>query len=356
MISISDEVVARGFEQVAFFEDATLGFAAIVGIHSTVLGPSLGGCRMNLYSSREAALVDVLRLAEGMTYKNSLAGLNIGGGKSVIIADRNVSGAKRRAIFESFGRYVASLNGSYITAEDMGTSVEDMNFVLTQCSFVAGRDPAVGGGGDPSPYTAQGVVCGMRAALEVAFGSDSFSGRHIAVQGTGHVGLHLVRMLTELGARVTVCDKNPEHAATVSKKFGAASVAPDAIYDVECDVFSPCAIGGTIQRETLKRLRTKIIAGAANNQLLTAEVEREIQARGILYAPDFAINAGGVILCADEREPGGFTPDRVNERVGRIYQTLRQIFERSKSSGELTGQIAVSLARKRIDANRASRK
>jgi leucine dehydrogenase len=351
MISVAEEILRREYEQVSFFEDAKTGCVAIVAIHSTVLGPALGGCRMNQYPSREAALLDVLRLAEGMSYKNSLAGLNLGGGKSVIIADRNLRKG-REELFESFGGFISSFGGRYYTAEDMGTSVDDMNSVLHTCPYVAGRDPRVGGGGDPSPHTAEGVFYGMRACLERVFESDSFKDRHVVVQGVGHVGTHLVRLLAEAGARVSVTDSNSQAVKNVCETFGARTVVADKVYDTDCDIFAPCAVGGIINPDTVKRLKTKIIAGAANNQIYGEGVEQELRRRGILYAPDFAINSGGVILCADELEPGGYTPKRVDERVARIYETIRRIIDRTYESGELPGDIAIRLAKQRIEEAR----
>ncbi len=348
MLPLDVEVLGRGHEQIAFFQDPKTGRVAIVAIHSTVLGPALGGCRMNAYDSLESAFVDALKLSEGMTYKNSLAGLNLGGGKSVIIANRTLK-AGRAELFESFGRFVTSLGGRYITAEDSGTSVADMNDILKTSSFVAGRDKSVGGGGDPSPYTARGVFAGMRACLERSFGSDNFTGRHVAVQGVGHVGRYLVELLAEAGAKITVSDSRPEVLEEVSRTFKTATAEPEKILFVECDVLSPCAMGGAINAKSAPQVKAKIIAGAANNQLSSPNVEKELTARSVLYAPDFAINAGGVILCADELEPGGFTESRVLERVGRIYRTVGRILDEAKSTGELPGAVALKFARERIE-------
>lgn len=352
-MDIRPTIIDREFEQVAFFTDERTGVRAIVAIHSSVLGPALGGLRMLQYPAYDDALRDVLRLSEGMSYKNSLAGLNLGGGKSVVIAPRDLQKG-RQELFEWFGRMVASLGGRYYTAEDMGTSVEDMNAVLKSCPYVAGRDQSVGGGGDPSPHTARGVFEGMRACLEQAYGSDSFTGRHVLIQGVGHVGIYLARHLAEAGAKLTFSDTRPEVLQAACKEFSAAEVAPDKALQVECDIFAPCAIGGILNPQTVNGLKCKIVAGAANNQLSEPQVEEALKRRGILYAPDFAINAGGVILCADELEPGGYTPARVDERVRRIYGTVGRVLQEAEKTGALAGDVAVRLAKARIASVRAA--
>ena len=346
-------------EEVAFFRDKSSGILAIIAIHSTVLGPSLGGCRMMQYQSLDDALTDVLRLSQGMSYKNSLAGLRLGGGKAVIVADRKMKEG-RPELFRKFGEFVESLKGRYITAEDLGTSVEDMNSVLKSTKYVTGRDSATGGGGDPSPYTALGVLGGMKACVNFVWGSPELKNRHVAVQGVGHVGLELCRLLSAEGAKLTVCDSRAEAGEIAKKKYGAEVVPSAEIYGVSCDIFAPCATGGILNPESVPKLQAKIIAGAANNQISGGQllpggavigpevVEESIRARGIVYAPDFAINSGGVILCYDELEPGGFTPSRVLERVSRISGTIGRILEESRTSGQSPGTIAVRLAKERI--------
>ena len=348
MIPLDSELIGHGHEQVAWRQDPATGTLFIVAIHNSILGPALGGCRMHKYTSTEEALFDVLRLSEGMTFKNALAGLHLGGGKSVIVADRSLENGRVR-LFESFGRFVQTLDGRYYTAEDVGTTVSDMSSVLHTCRFVAGRDPKVGGGGDPSPYTAFGVFHGIRACLERVFGSDDMKGKTIAVQGVGHVGRYLVERLIDAGAKVTIADKRKDVEEEVSKAFKVSVCSVEQMFEMECDVLAPCALGGVLNKDSAQKLKCKIVAGAANNQVLGEGVEDLLAKRGILYAPDFAINAGGVILCADELEPGGFTESRVLERVARIYQTVGKILDQAKSSGETPGAVAVRLARERID-------
>lgn len=348
------ELVSHSHEHVSIFQRPEVGLTAIIAVHDTTLGPALGGCRMNLYPDFDEALYDALRLAEGMTYKNSLAGLSLGGGKSVIIADRFLSDG-REELFRAFGQCVESFQGSYITAEDMGTSVRDINVINSVTEFVSGRDPEAGGGGDPSPYTARGVFDGVRACIERLYGSADLRGRHVAIQGLGAVGMRLAELLAAEGAKITAADPHGGNCDKAAKEFGAKILPTAQIYDVEADIFSPCAIGAILNSETIPRLRCKVVAGAANNQLAHDTDEDLLQARGILYAPDFAINAGGVILCADEREPGGFTPERVDQRVAMIGPTVAKILETSAASGKKAGQVAIELAKERIQRAKAQR-
>ncbi len=355
MRSVLEQVYDLGHEQVTYFRDARTGLFAIVAVHDTTLGPALGGCRMRRYRSLDAALYDALRLSEAMTYKNSLAGLNLGGGKAVIFADGKMTEG-REALLRSFGRSVHSLGGKYVTAEDMGTSVADMGIMLQETPFVSGRDPKTGGGGDPSPYTAIGMFGGIRACLERYFGDGTIQGKHFAIQGVGHVGSRIARLLAEAGAKLTIADTSEDHLRSVCSEVTATAISAHHLLQTECDVLVPCAIGGVINPETVPALRCKIIAGAANNQLEGEGTEAALTARGIMYAPDFAINAGGVILCADELEEGGFTPKRVDERVSRIYHTVGRILDEAKRTGELTGTIAVRLAKERIAEARSKKK
>ncbi len=346
-------IQTSGHELVSIFQDRSTGLLAIIAVHDTTLGPGLGGCRLRDYDSLDEAVYDVLRLAEGMTFKNSLAGLDLGGGKSVIVRNRHLQEG-REELFLKFGECVQSVGGKYITAEDMGTTVEDIEVMRRVTQFVSGTDPAKGGGGNPSPYTARGVFDGMRACVEREFGSADLSGRHVVVQGLGAVGRRLSELLAEAGAKLSVADTRSECLVKYVSDLGAKVVPVDAVYDVECDVFAPCAVGGILNSDTVPRLRAKIVAGAANNQLETRETEQLMADRGILYAPDFAINAGGVILCADEVEPGGFTQSRVDERVARIGATVGSILDEAKLTSQLAGAVAEAQALRRIEAARSS--
>ena len=346
-MSSIERILSEGHEQLSIFQAQEVGLTAIVSIHNTRIGPALGGCRMRQYQNLDEALFDALRLSEGMTYKNALCGINFGGGKSVIVADRNLT-TGRKELFQKFGTFVNSLGGSYITAEDMGTSVSDMSEILKTCPYVAGRDQASGGGGDPSPFTARGVFEGMRACLKHVFGSSDFLGRHVAIQGVGHVGYYLATYLKEAGAKVTIADTREEVARQVAESLHVELVSSDVILSLPCDILSPCAVGAVINDQSVKSLQCRIIAGAANNQLLGQSVVSELTKKGIVYAPDFAINAGGVILCADEFEPGGFTESRVLERVKNIYGTIDKILSESKSKTLFTEVIALEMAKERI--------
>ena len=343
VLQISD----RGHEQVAFFRDPGTGVQAIIAVHNTKLGPAIGGCRVRPYASLDEALFDVLNLSEGMSYKNSLCGINFGGGKSVILADsRKIE--NREAVFKAFGNFMNSFMGSYYTAEDMGTSVQDVEYIGATTKYIVGSDPKKGGAGDPSPYTAKGTFDGIKASVRHVTGSDSLSGCKVAIQGVGSVGAYLAKLLHAEGAELIVCDTHEASVKSLVEAYGAKAVGVHDIYDADCDVFSPCAIGGTVNQETLPKLKCKIIAGAANNQVLTEELEKQIVAKGISYAPDFAINSGGVIAVADELEEGGFTQSRVDERVAKIGSTISAILKRSSESGELPGAVARKIAKERI--------
>ncbi len=350
-MSVLGEIKKREHQEVVFHQDKQTGVLSITAIHDTTLGPALGGCRMRKYASIEEALYDVLKLSEAMTYKNSLAGLNVGGGKCVLLTDHTVQEG-RKGIFQNFGKFLNTLNGQYITAEDMGTSVSDMSTIQSVSKFVCGRDPKDGGGGDPSPYTAQGLFAGIRACLERYFGSGDYKGKHFVIQGVGHVGERIVKLLAEAGGKLTIYDTSSKVTARVCKEYGAEATTGEQIMSLPCDVFVPCAVGGIINAQTVNKLQCKIVAGAANNQLEGGDTETILSARGIMYAPDFAINAGGVILCADELEEGGFTPKRVNERVEQIYHTVSKILDESKKTSIETGKIAIRLAKERIEKAR----
>jgi len=341
-------------EKVSVFHDRKTGLHAIIAVHDSSIGPGLGGCRLRAYRSIEEAMVDVLYLSEGMTYKNALGGITFGGGKSVIIGDRDMTEG-RRELFLSFGRCIESLGGSYVSAEDMGTCEEDMSTIAEETEYVTGCHPAEGGAGDPSPYTARGLFQGMRACLERAYGSDDFSGRHIVIQGVGNVGFYLGELLRDAGARMTVADTRSDRLQEVASELGAETASVENVFSVECDVFAPCAVGQVINPDTVEKLQCKIVAGGANNQIHGEGVVQRLQERNILYAPDFAINAGGVIAVGDEREAGGFTKSRVDERIARIYQTVGKILDQSQASGQLSGAVALSLAMSRIEQARAAR-
>ncbi|MCO6431250.1 MAG: Glu/Leu/Phe/Val dehydrogenase [Deltaproteobacteria bacterium] len=350
-LELFKEVEKRGHEQVVFFHYPEVGLKAIVGIHSTVLGPALGGCRMKLYPSEKEAIDDVLRLSEGMTYKNSVAGLDIGGGKACIIADHNLS-AGRRELFLKFGECVRDLGGRYITAEDMGTGVKDIMTVREVCSFISGTSLEEGGGGDPSPWTAQGVFQGILASAERYYSSKDLKGKTVAIQGMGHVGVFLAELLTKAGAKLVVTDIDSRKLEAARQDFGAEVVEPGKIYDAECDIYSPCAVGQTINSDTIKRLKCKIIAGGANNQLTDDSMYKPILERKILYCPDFVINAGGVINCASELLPGGWSKSWTEAKVKNIYNTIHEVLERAERQSLFPEIVAVEIAKERIEQAR----
>lgn len=331
-------------EQVVFCYDKPTGLKAIIAIHNTVLGPALGGTRMWNYKSEADALKDVLRLSRGMTYKAAISGLNLGGGKAVIIGDSRKD--KSEALFRRFGKFVDSLAGKYITAEDVGISPKDMSYVNMETDSVSGLP---GKGGDPSPITAYGVYVGMKAAAKRKFGSDSLKGKKIAVQGVGHVGEYLVEFLASEGAVITVTDIHQETLRRVASEYNAKVVEPDAIYDVDMDIYAPCALGATVNDDTLSRLKCSIIAGAANNQLAKEDVHgKAVMEQGMLYVPDFMINAGGLMNCYVELT--GYKKDLAMARAEDIYGTTLSILDRSARENIPTYQIANIMAEERIEA------
>ncbi|MGE0707235.1 MAG: Glu/Leu/Phe/Val dehydrogenase dimerization domain-containing protein [Planctomycetota bacterium] len=333
-----------GHEQVLFCRNDAAGLKAIIAIHDTTLGPALGGCRMWDYASEAEALTDVLRLSRGMTYKASAAGLNLGGGKAVIIGKRT---AKSEAMFRVFGRFVESLNGRYITAEDVGTTVHDMEYIFMETKYVTGVAPAHGGSGDPSPVTAFGVYQGMKASAKAAFGTESFKDKRVAIQGLGNVGKNLVRHLHEEGARLTVTDIDEARCEAIRQQFGCAVVKPDAIYDVDCDIFSPNALGAVINDQTIERLKCKVVCGGANNQLATNQHGRALGERGVLYAPDYVVNAGGLINVYVEME--GYVRERALRMAEGIYQNTERVLNISKEQGIPTYEAADRFAEERIE-------
>ncbi len=339
------------YEQLVFCQDKQSGLKAIIAIHDTTLGPALGGTRMWTYESEEAAIEDALRLAKGMTYKNAAAGLNLGGGKTVIIGDPKKH--KSEELFRAFGRYIQGLNGRYITAEDVGTTVEDMDLIYQETDYVTGISPAFGSSGNPSPVTAFGVYQGMKAAAKAAFGSDSLEGKVIAVQGVGNVAYNLCRHLHEEGAQLIVTDINKESVKRAVEEFGAKAVEPDEIYGVECDIYAPCALGATINDQTIPQIKAKVIAGAANNQLKESRHGDMIHEMGIVYAPDYVINAGGVINVADELY--GYNRERALKKVEGIYQNIERVIEIANRDHIATYAAADRLAEERIERMRNSR-
>ncbi len=344
------DVTPTGYERVVRCEDPASGLKAMIAVHNTVLGPALGGLRMWPYRSWDEATFDVLRLAKGMTYKSAVADTGLGGGKSVILGNPKTD--KSEALFRAMGRFIETLGGKYITAEDVGTSVDDMVAVRKETRWVTGLPLALGSSGDPSPWTALGVFRGQKACLEEVFGNGDFAGRTVAIQGLGHVGVFLAEHLHAAGARLVVCDVAPERVKEAATRFGAQVTSPDAIYDVPCDVFAPCALGAILHDETLKRLRTKIIAGAANNVLLREEHGDRLREMGILYAPDYVINGGGIINVSIEIEPGGYDEARSRRKVENIYEALKTVFRMSRERNISTNRASNLLAEERLAKGR----
>lgn len=331
-------------EQLLFCNDNATGLKAIVAVHNTTLGPALGGTRMWAYNNEVEALTDVLRLSRGMTYKNSISGLNLGGGKAVIIGDARKQ--KSEALFRRFGKFVNSLGGKYITAEDVGISTQDMSWVNMETDHVVGLP---GKSGDPSPVTAYGVYIGMKAAAKVKYGSDSLSGKKVAVQGVGHVGEYLVSHLKEEGAEIFISDIHEDILSNVANKYGAKVVGLDEIYSIDMDIYAPCALGATVNDDTLAQLKCSIIAGAANNQLKDESIHGvAVKDKDILYVPDFMLNAGGVINCYAEVK--GLTSEWAMSKAEEIYNRTIDIINRSSEEGTPTYEIANAMAEERISA------
>ncbi len=335
---------AYDYGEVHFKHDKATGLKAIVAIHDSRLGPALGGCRFLPYDTDEEALVDALRLARGMTYKAALAGLAHGGGKSVLI--RPKQHFDRVALFRAFGKFVDDLGGHYITAEDSGTGLEDMEVVRTVTRSVTGVDVANGGSGDPSPFTALGVRRGIEACVKLKLGRDSLEGVHVAVQGVGHVGYHLCKELHSQGAKISVADVDPLKAERATREFGASVVPLDKIFEIECDVIAPCALGSALNDTTIPRLKAKIVAGAANNQLAMPRHGDDLFARGILYAPDYAINAGGLVNVA--QEVLGYDAAKSRAKTMEIFDTIFEIADRSRKTNAPTYRIADMLVEEKL--------
>ncbi len=343
---IFEEMADHRHDQLTFWSEPSAGYRGIIAIHDTTLGPALGGTRLWTYASEAEAVRDALRLARGMTYKAALAGLNLGGGKSVIVADGTPRDRER--LFRAHGRAVESLRGRYITAEDVGTSVEDMEYVRAQTRWVVG---VRGGSGDPSPATAHGVYQGIRACARERYGHPSLEGRHVAIQGVGHVGYHLAAELAAEGARLTVADISPGAVRRVVDEFGADAVEPDEIHDVPAHVFAPCALGGVVNDQTVGRLRVDIVAGSANNQLAQPGHGDVLRERGILYAPDYVINAGGLINVYGELH--GWSAERTRAKAAGIHDALLDIFRRAREDGVTPVEASNRVAMRRLaDARR----
>jgi leucine dehydrogenase len=336
-------------EQLVFCQDIETGLKAIIGVHSTALGPSLGGLRIWNYSSEQEAIKDVLRLSRGMTFKNAISGLNLGGGKAVIIGDSRE--IKTEKLIRKFGEFVNRLNGTYITAEDVGVTTRDMELISKETKHVAGLPESLGGGGDPSPFTAYGVYLGMKAAAKIAFGTDNLSGKTVAVQGCGHVGKYLIERLAAEGAKLVINDFVEERAYQVAGEFGAEVVELNEIYDVNCDIYAPCALGATLNDNTIPRLKCAVVAGAANNQLADEEVHGQmLMDRGIIYAPDFLINAGGVINVY--QEVIGYNRPEAFSKVEKIYDYTLSLFNFASRNNITPQAAAIQIARNRIDGKK----
>jgi leucine dehydrogenase len=340
------QLVAKNHEEINFCYDEASGLKAIIAIHNTTLGPALGGTRMWPYKTTEDAIKDVLRLSRGMTFKSAAAGLNLGGGKAVIIGDPKKH--RTEALFRAYARFVEGMGGRYITAEDVGTDVHCMEWVRMETSHVTGISRALGGSGDPSPVTAVGVYMGMRASAHERWGSDSLAGKRITVQGVGAVGRHLVDHLARVGAKITVCDIDEDNLRRVTTQHRTVEVvAANKIIELEAEIFAPCALGGVINDDTVNRLKVDIVAGAANNVLEDEKVHgRRLMERGILYAPDYVINAGGLINVANELE--GYNQERALKQAEGIYDIILKVFEIAKREDIPTNKAADNLALRRI--------
>ena len=346
--SVFDKTAELGHEQVVFCQDEETGLKAIIGVHNTVLGPALGGTRMWNYASDDEALTDVLRLSRGMTYKAAISGLNLGGGKAVLIGDPTK--LKNEAYMRRFGRFVDSLGGRYITAEDVNMSTGDMEYVHMETDHVTGIPESMGGSGDPSPVTAYGVYMGMKATAKHVYGSENLSGKTVAVQGVGHVGMYLVDHLVKEGAKVFISDIDQTKLADLSKKTGAQVVDMNEIYDLDMDIYAPCALGATLNDDTIPRLKASIITGGANNQLKEETKHGYMLIdRGIAYAPDFLVNAGGLINVGAEYY-GPYNREKAHRDAEKIYDTTLNILKMAADESITSQEAAIKIAEKRIAA------
>lgn len=343
--SIFTQLADSGHKKVVYCCDPDTGLKAIIAIHNTVLGPALGGVRMWTYKTEGEALADVLRLSKSMTYKAAISGLNLGGGSAVIIGDSRRE--KTEALMRKFGRFVKNLNGEFIAGEDVGTNPRDMEYIRMETEHVAGLPETIGGGGDPAPIAAMGVFMGIKASVKEVFGTDSLTGKRVIVQGIGHVGEQLVKLLRDENVKVYVSDINEDRTRQVSKKYGAEAVANHSIFDIDADIYSPCALGGTVNTQTISKLKCGIIAGSANNQLDDEDVHGQLLLdKGIIFAPDYVINAGGVINCYTELM--GFTKKRSLQLTENIYEATRNVLKLSKAENISTIVAANKIVEKRI--------
>lgn len=350
-MKIFDSISKYGHEQIVLCHEEATGLKAVIAIHNTICGPALGGCRMWPFESEEEAISDAMRLSRGMTYKNAAAGLNLGGGKAVIIGDPNKD--KSEALFRAFGRFVQSLGGRYISAEDVGTSVQDMEYIKMETDFVAGLPMEFGGSGDPSPFTALGTFEGIKASVKYRLNKNDLKGIRVAIQGVGHVGYYLCEMLHEAGAELIVSDIFDEKVDKIVSDFGATAVSGDEIFSVDTEVFAPCALGAIINDDSISKMKFKIIAGGANNQLLDEQIHgKKLKDKNILYAPDYLINAGGVTNVFFE-VINEYSKDRVTKKVKNIYNILMEVYQIADKENITTVEAAARLAEKRLNLIRS---
>lgn len=345
-LSILEQLSLSGHKKVVFCNDISTGLKAIIAIHDTTLGPALGGVRMWNYNNEAEALEDVLRLSKGMTYKAAVAGLNVGGGAAVIIGDARRQ--KTEALMRSFGRFVKNLNGEFIAGEDVGTTVRDMEYIRMETTHVTGVPESLGGAGNPAPYSAKGVYLGIKASVKEIFGTDELAGRSVVVQGTGNVGEHLVELLRNDNVEVYVSDINEDRMRMIARKYKAKAIDADKIFSIAADVYAPCALGATINDKTIKTMKFAIIAGSANNQLADEQMHGKLLLdKGILYAPDYLINAGGIISCYSELT--GYGRKRTMQLIDNIYDATREVIKLSKAENIPTNLAAARIAERRIE-------
>ncbi len=345
--SILDQLTALGHKKVVFCNDPDTGLKAIIAIHDTTLGPALGGTRMWTYNNEAEALSDVLRLSKAMTYKAAISGLNLGGGKAVIIGDSRKQ--KTEALMRSYGRFIKNLNGEFVTAEDVGTTTKDMEYIRMETQHVTGVPESIGGAGDPSPITAKGVFYGIKACVKELYGTDMLAGRSVLVQGIGNVGEHLVELLRKENVEVYISDINEERLQQIARKYKAKAVEADKIFNTGADIYAPCALGATVNDKTISKMKFSIIAGSANNQLLDENIHgQRLLEKGILYAPDYLINAGGLINCYSELT--GFGKKRTMQLTENIYEATREVIKLSKNENIPTNLAAARIAESRIES------
>ena len=351
-MDLFDRLNEHDYEKLVFCNDGASGLRGIIAIHDTTLGPALGGLRMRPYETEKDALIDVLRLARGMTFKAAISGVNLGGGKSVIIGDPGSQ--KSDSLLEAMGRFIEAMGGEYIAGQDIGTGSHDMAVLRRVTRHVSCVPGHAGGAGDPSHATAYGVTCGIRAVLEAVTGSDDLAGRHIAIQGLGHVGAFVARYCHEQGAGLTVCDIAEEPVRRAVEELGAVAVAPDAIYGVECDIFAPCSVGAVVNDRTLGRLRCAGIAGAANNVLAEPRHGAALKERGIVYGPDYLVNSGGLIRCQDEVLGAPTDDEHIIEKVSQIQGQTLKVIRVAEELGIATEEAADRVAEERLAETRAA--